>query len=116
MSTASRWLNWTPGQPQIIDASRKIEPAKPSKLSFVGSEGVVSGDKQIIRESQLTPDRAARCPYALPEGVRLVRYTPKNPPIAVTVCSVVTAPYKVHPHRPGRTERAASSPRSDQGW
>ena len=28
------------------------------------------------------------CP-ALPEGVRLVRYAPKHPPVAISVCSIV---------------------------
>ena len=30
------------------------------------------------------------CPYTLPDGVKVIRYTPKSPPVAVTVCSVVT--------------------------
>ena len=31
----------------------------------------------------------AACPYTLPEGVKLLRYERKTPPVAVTVCSVV---------------------------
>ena len=30
------------------------------------------------------------CPYTLPEGVTLLSFTRKDPPVAVTVCSVVT--------------------------
>jgi hypothetical protein len=44
------------------------------------------------------------CPYDLPVGVRLVRYTPKKPPIAVTVCSVVTDPDKFIRHTLGELE------------
>ena len=32
---------------------------------------------------------SAECPYTLPEGVKLVQFTRKAPPVAVTVCSVV---------------------------
>jgi hypothetical protein len=34
--------------------------------------------------------KPAECPYTLPEGVKLVQFTRKAPPVAVTVCSVVT--------------------------
>jgi hypothetical protein len=30
------------------------------------------------------------CPYTLPEGVKLLRYERRAPPVAVTVCSIVT--------------------------
>jgi len=108
VSTVSRWRNWKPGQPQIIETSPKPEPTKPSELSFVGFEGSVSGENQIIRPadpllaspavsasqplrraSKPLASRAVPCPYALPEGVKLVRYTRKEPPVVVTVCSVV---------------------------
>jgi hypothetical protein len=68
----------------------KSGPTKPSKLSFVGSDGLDSRDAHIIRGVERIPEFPTdECPYALPEGVRLVQYTPKAPPVAVTVCSVV---------------------------
>ena len=87
MSTASRWLNWTPSQPQIIEASPKTQPTKPSKPGFVGFEGSTSREKAVIRDS---PSATPGCPYRLPAGVRLARYTRKNPPVVIAVCSVVT--------------------------
>jgi hypothetical protein len=38
------------------------------------------------------------CPYVLPEGVKLLRYERKSPPVAVTVCSVVNDPPKFIRH------------------
>lgn len=90
MSTASRWLTWTPSQPPITDTSPKTEPTKPSKLSFVGFEGTTSEEKPIIRESQPAPaSRADGCPYPLPEGVKLVRFEQKTHEVVLAVYSVV---------------------------
>jgi hypothetical protein len=50
MSNPSRWLNWTPGQRPIIEIPPEGEPTKPSKRGFVGFDGSVSGENQIIRE------------------------------------------------------------------
>lgn len=36
------------------------------------------------------PAKLPTCPYDLPVGVRLLGYAPKSPPVALTVCSVVT--------------------------
>ncbi|HLI30090.1 MAG TPA: hypothetical protein VKV79_03190 [Terriglobia bacterium] len=111
MSAASRWLNWTPGQGEIIETSPKMEPTKPSKLSFVGFDGSVSGENPIIQ--RLEPagaDPKPDCPYPLPEGVALVRYTPKDPPVAVTVCSVVTDVPKFIRHALGELDARLHSP------
>lgn len=159
MSTASRWLNWTPNQPEIMRPFPEIEPTKPTKLSFHSFDGSPSVEKQIIRESDpgnpeedLTPklfpghwripihpctvchsprlwisfhnvivcaichppaDRrlirkwidlsqpAKRkqsslhhgesrvCPYSLPEGVKLIRFDKKRPPVAIRSFSIV---------------------------
>jgi len=84
MSTTSRWLNWKPSRPKIIENPYAMEPSKPTKLSSDGFEGAISGKNSIIRGDG--------CPYRLPEGVRLLRYRPVTPPVAVTVCSVVIRP------------------------
>jgi hypothetical protein len=92
VSTASRWLTWTPSQPKIIDASLKTEPAKPSKPSFAGFAGSVSEEQPIIRQelepSSVSPP-TADCPYSLPKGVRLIRYEKRAPRVTITLCSVV---------------------------
>lgn len=90
MSTISRWLNWAPCQTQKIDTPPETEPTEQSRLSFVGFDGSVSRESPIIRGAEPASGRRPdACPYALPEGVWLVSYTPKKPPVAVTVCSVV---------------------------
>jgi hypothetical protein len=35
---------------------------------------------------------AKACPYPLPEGVRLLKYQPRQPPIDITTCSVTLNP------------------------
>ncbi len=116
MSVASRWRNWAPKRTRIIQASPEIEPTKPTKVDSDGFEGAVSGNTQIIQASESlveptpepitdrteiiphppqgkaskpTKQEAAQCPYRLPDGIRLLSYSPKEPPVAVTVCSVV---------------------------
>jgi len=90
VSTTSRWLTWTPKQPKIIETFPETEPTQPTKPSFESFEGPFSGNNSIIRGIKPTTETLADvCPYALPEGVKLVHYTPKSPPVAVTVCSVV---------------------------
>ncbi|HLG98240.1 MAG TPA: hypothetical protein VKX49_18130 [Bryobacteraceae bacterium] len=90
MSTVSRWLNWTPSQPQIIQDSPKTEVTKLTKRSSDSFVSSLSAENPIIRAPEPAPvSLSAECPYPLPEGVRLVRYEEKTPPIAVTVCSVV---------------------------
>lgn len=84
MSTASRWLNWKPSQHQKIDTRVKPEPTKSSFEGFVGSS---QRENRIIRRPETFP---SECPYPLPKGIKLIRYVPKNRPVAVTVCSVVT--------------------------
>jgi len=90
MSTARRWLNWKPSGGQIIETSPRMEPSKPTELGFDGFDGSVPRETHIIQGAEPAPETAkVYYPYTLPEGVRLVRYTPKTPPVAVTVCSVV---------------------------
>lgn len=49
------------------------------------------GKSQIIRGTKLIPAQPSEgCPYPLPKGCKLVRFEKKFPPVAVTVCSVVT--------------------------
>jgi hypothetical protein len=80
----SRWLNWTPGQPQIIYDPPKMEPTKPSKPSFDGFDGSVLGETQIIQAPNPSPAPCpAECPYHLPElascGLQLrLEWPPRN--------------------------------------
>jgi hypothetical protein len=91
MSTTSRWLTWRPNQAQIIEISHETGPTKPSKLSFVGFDGSALEEKPITRDFKHAPaSQSDGCPYRLPDGLQLVRYTRKPVPVAVTVCSVVT--------------------------
>lgn len=91
MSAPSRWLNWTPGQPTIMRTSTGTEPSKASKSIFDGFDGSVSEEGPTIHAPEPASEKPeGGCPYQLPAGVRLVRYEPKAPPVAVTVCSVVT--------------------------
>jgi len=90
MSTISRWLDWTPSRGQIMETFPSMEPTKPTKPSFDGFVGSVQRETPIMQG----PDSAAanlkgECPYPLPQGVKLLRYERKAPPVAVTVCSVV---------------------------
>lgn len=112
----SKWLTWEPPQPQIMANPPGVEPAKPAKPStpdFAGFEGTLSGENPIIRSTEPAPPpkrrervkraapgdkTAAVCAYTLPEGVLLLRYERKVPPVAVTVCSVVTDPDKFIRH------------------
>jgi hypothetical protein len=91
VSTLSRWLNWTPRQPEMIETPPETELTKPTKPSFVSFGGPVSQEKEIIRDAKSDAEHLSDgCPYTLPAGVRLARYTAKNPPVALMVCSVVT--------------------------
>jgi hypothetical protein len=100
----SKWLTWEASQPQIKANPPGIEPAKPPKPSFAGFEGAFCGENPIIRDTEPTPaperneqvkhpaqgdNNLAACPYALPEGVRLLRYERKAPPVHITVFSEV---------------------------
>jgi hypothetical protein len=100
----SKWLTWEPSHPEIMANLPAPEPAKPPKLDFAGFEGALSGQNPIIRGTEPAPaprpkeqrerpapgDKApAGRPFALPEGVKLLRYEKKSPPVAVTVCSVI---------------------------
>ena len=99
MRTPSRWLNWTPNGRPIMEPSPKMEPTKPTKPSFDGFDGSLPKESPIIRGGDSAPSvPAAECPYCLPEGVKLVRYTQKTPPVAITVCSVVNDPDKFIRH------------------
>jgi hypothetical protein len=120
VNALSRWLNWTPDQPEIIRDSAKIEPSKPTKPSFDGFDGSVSGEGEIIRGQEPTPAvpeqrmlhtsvatqamSVSPCPHALPEGVRLIRYEKKTGPVAVTVCSVITDVNKFIRHALGELD------------
>ena len=93
----SRWLTWTPGK-QISPISADPEPTKPTKLGSEGFEGPVLGHSSKVRPGRVRQSQettpvlvkaATECP-PLPPGVRLMSYRPKQPPVAVTVCSVVT--------------------------
>jgi hypothetical protein len=90
MSTMSRWLNWTPSEREIILDSPKIELTKLTKRDSVSFVCAFPEENEIIRGPEAGPRPPDGCPYRLPSGVRLVRYTPKTPPIVLTVCSVVT--------------------------
>lgn len=91
MSAPSRWLNWTPGQPPIMQTSPGMEPSKPSKFICDGFDGSVPKESPIIRAPKPASEKPeGGCPYQLPVGVKLLAYSPKAPPVAVTVCSVVT--------------------------
>jgi hypothetical protein len=110
LSAIKDWLNWTPAGDKIIRDSQETEVSKGTKPPFEPFEAPVSRESQIIRGVEPAPDEHGRnnleappagikrlksikspgtCPYTLPEGVRLVRYERKAPPVAVTVCSVV---------------------------
>jgi hypothetical protein len=72
-----------------------VEPAKPPEHNFAGFAGALSVENRIIESAKSSPARPSEgCPYHLPEGVRLVCYTPKRPPIVLTVYSVVAEPDK----------------------
>jgi hypothetical protein len=106
----SKWLTWEPSQRENVEEKLGgMAPAKPPKPSFEGFEGALPGHFHIhegdpapaslpetpvrlyYQVSKKMPARqTGECPYSLPEGVHLVRYVTKNPPVAVTVCSVVT--------------------------
>ncbi len=45
--------------------------------------------KRLVQECLSGTQAPRKCP-PLPRGVRLVRYSPKSPPVAVDVCSIVT--------------------------
>jgi hypothetical protein len=83
MGSLNRWLNWTPGENEIIQGASRIGLTKLTKPDYVSFVSAIQGEAKIIRGPEA-------CPYPLPGGVRLVRYTPKTPPIMLTVCSVVT--------------------------
>jgi hypothetical protein len=90
MSGVSRWLNWTPSEPRVIGDSPKIELTKLTKADSVSFVSASPRENHIIRDVETGPARPHNgCPYHLPERVRLIGYTPRKPPIAVTVCSVV---------------------------
>lgn len=52
MSATSKWLDWTPRKSQIIQTSPKEEHTKPTKPSFDGFEGPVSGESRIIQGTE----------------------------------------------------------------
>src|SRR6266542_3940728 len=84
----SKWLTWGSTQPQTMADSAGIKPTKPSKPNSVGFGGAPPVKHPIIREVETGPaGPPGGCQYSRPEGVRLSRYTPREPPSAVTVCS-----------------------------
>lgn len=114
MSAIKDWLNWTPSGHKITRDSQEPEVSKGTKPAFDTFDTPLSGESQIIRGSETAPDtrpattekslnnedspgiRGAKsikipgpCPFTLPEGVKLLRYERKAPPVTVTVCSVV---------------------------
>jgi hypothetical protein len=57
-----------------------------------------------------TATPVSACPYALPEGIKLLRYEPKAPPVAVTVCSVVNDVPKFIRHALGELDARLRHP------
>jgi hypothetical protein len=86
----SHWLTWQPSQ-KFQEETPGYEPTKPTELGFEGFDGSVPKESPIIRAPKPASEKPeGGCPYPLPVGVKLLSYAPKNPPVAVTVCSVVT--------------------------
>jgi len=100
---SSKWLHWT----------GKTESSHHSEVGFVGFVGSPQGSSEIIRaenhemifntplqepskptkpdvEPEITGIPAPPTCPPMPLGVKLLRYEPKVPPVAVDVCSVVT--------------------------
>jgi len=120
------WLTWTPGDPQNMEDPQGKAPAKPTKTNFGGFEGAIPGGNPIFRGADSSPARPPNgCPYTLPAGVRLVRYTPKTPPDtrgngirpggdwysghhrSVSVGDASRPPRTPCPRKPGRIRRRA---------
>src|SRR5215472_3144735 len=103
----SKWLTWDPSHRHTVGNPPGSEPANPTEPNFAGFAGLVHKENPIIRGPQPAP---AKCPYPLPQGVKLIRYTPKNSPVAVTVCSVVTQVPKFIQHALGELDARLHSP------
>ena len=116
----SKWLIWEPSHPQMMGNSPESEPAKPPKAKFAGSEGACRGENLIIRGMEPAPAAQPRgrtespepgaCPYALPKGLHLLRYQKKDPPVPVTVCSVVNDVPKFIRHAIGELDARLHHP------
>jgi hypothetical protein len=101
---SSKWLHWT---------DKSTESSHHSEASFVGFVGSPQGSSEIIRtenhemifntpyqepskptkpdvEPEITGIPASSTCPPMPIGVKLVRYEPRKPPVAVDVCTVVT--------------------------
>ena len=108
MST-SKWLHWQPSGTQIMATSPDGEVPKVTKVGSGTFGTALSGESSII-EPKRQPEQVdpiiekapytevpkvtkalgqPPCPYDIPNGVRLVSYVAKTPPVAVTVCSIV---------------------------
>jgi len=111
------WLNWTPANQKRIQEEPEVSNGK--KPAFDTIEAPLPGNSEIIQDLHTAPDTPPAtaehrrnnmgsprtegiksikthggCPYALPDGIRLVRYERKTPPVALTVFSVVNDPDK----------------------
>lgn len=115
----SKWLDWTPESQVAEQAAppEPTKPTKTGSVGFVGddrgllhttscSESPLPAGKnapmsleQIRNHPLFCPPKVSVTPESgvpgpstcppLPNGVQLVRYEPKTPPVAIDVCSVV---------------------------
>ena len=71
--------------------ARRLHSNPPSESAVAAGtsspEGTESHAEEILRDVAV---QAPASPPPLPEGVRLVLYAPKKPPVAIEQCSVVT--------------------------
>jgi hypothetical protein len=94
MSKRSRWMDWQP-KPRIMAPLAPDKPSKPSKPRFEGFVGSPKAEISIIR-GQLPEqvvsldDTTGAAISAMPPGVRLIDWKPKEPPVAIETCAVVT--------------------------
>jgi hypothetical protein len=106
----SHWLTWQPSQ-KFQEETPGYEPTKPTELGFEGFDGSVPKESPIIRAPKPASEKPeGGCPYPLPVGVKLLSYAPKNPPVAVTVCSVVTDVPKFIQHALGELDARLHHP------
>jgi hypothetical protein len=97
----SKWLDWKPEH--VIEKTAEHEPSKPSKPGSVGFVGSLPGDFPIIR-----PD--------MPPGVRLVAWSPKEPPVVIETSAVVVNPALFAQTTLEQLTTALASPERWIGW
>lgn len=121
--TRSRWLDWQPTPRTTVDQPphEATKPSKPSvSLSSVGFVGADAAEI-FVKDDVSSPvfvaaeDSSGTIP-AMPPGVRLLEWNPKEPPVAIESCSLVVNTTLFAKSTLNQLRIALAQPKRSVGW